>query len=62
MNIDLELETSSYASKRAKYYPNGAEQMDALWHAIDDGKFGENAKSCDFYTKLKEVQDTYPKG
>lgn len=61
MNIDLELPSSTYANKRAKYYPNGAEQIDSLWHAIDDGKFGEDAKTSDFYLKIKEVKDKYPK-
>ena len=43
-------------------YPPIAEQLDLLWHAIEDGNFtNAKMKNTDFYTKLKEVKDDNPK-
>jgi hypothetical protein len=43
---------------RAKEYPRLQEQMDMLWHAIDENKLD---KTSDFYLRLKAVKDKYPK-
>jgi hypothetical protein len=32
-----------------------------IWHLIDDGILGEEIKNTEFYLKLKEVKDKYPK-
>ena len=43
-------------------YPAIAEQLDLLWHAIEDGNFtNAKLKNTDFYLKLKEVKDDNPK-
>ena len=43
-------------------YPEIAEQLDLLWHAIEDGDFtNTKMKNTDFYLKLKEVKDDNPK-
>jgi len=43
-------------------YPEIAEQLDLLWHAIEDGNFtNAKMKDTDFYLKLKEVKDDNPK-
>ena len=47
-----------FLSGRAQSYPPIGEQLDMLWHAIDEGKLD---KTCDFYLKLKSVKDVYPK-
>ena len=47
-----------YRLDREIEYPQLAEQLDALFHDIDDGKLD---KTGSFYTLLKEVKDTYPK-
>ena len=47
-----------FLSGRAQSYPPIGEQLDMLWHAIDEGKLD---KPCDFYLKLKSVKDVYPK-
>jgi hypothetical protein len=39
-------------------YPDVKEQLDMLWHAIDDGTLD---KTSDFYTELKSVKDAHPK-
>ncbi len=53
--------SDSYTDKRSRAYPTLAEQFDLLYHAIDAGDFGNDAKTTSFYTKLKAVKDKYPK-
>ena len=38
------------------------EQLDLLYHDIDSGKFGADAKTGNFYLSRKAVKDKYPKG
>ena len=61
MNVNLIKLPTTYATKRATYYPLGVEQLDLLWHAIDADEFGADAKTSSFYTELKAVKDKYPK-
>ena len=42
-------------------YPDITEQLDLLWHDIDDGKLGDIAKTSSFYTTIKNVKDSSPK-
>ena len=42
-------------------YPGIAEQLDLLWHDIDDGKLGDDAKTSSFYMTIKNVKDSSPK-
>ena len=52
------LNSKVYKLDREVEYPQLTEQLDALFHDIDDGKLD---KTGSFYTLLKEVKDTYPK-
>lgn len=47
-----------YRHKRAVLYPQIKEQLDMIWHAIDEDKLD---KTSEFYLKLKNVKDKYPK-
>lgn len=47
-----------YKKQRAASYPKLSEQLDMLWHAIDQGKLD---KDSDFYRSIKEIKDQYPK-
>lgn len=47
---------------RRKEYPELKEQLDLLWHSIDQGYFGEEAKNSPFYTNIKTIKDKYEKG
>ena len=47
-----------YAYDRCKNYPDGFEQLDMLWHAVDKGI---NLKDSEWYKKIKEVKDKFPK-
>ena len=48
----------TYKYDRECEYPRLGEQLDALFHDIDEGKLD---KTGSFYALLKEVKDTYPK-
>ena len=55
---EIEPNVLGYKLLRAREYPRLQEQMDMLWHAIDENKLD---KTSDFYLRLKEVKDKYPK-
>jgi hypothetical protein len=59
MNVDLE-KTGTYSVKRKEYYQDLGEQLDKLYHDIDDGKLGEDAKTSAFFLGRKAVKDKYP--
>ena len=50
---------NEYQRQRQPEYPNLADQLDMLWHAIDQGKLDTTSS---FYQSLKAVKDKYPKG
>tara|TARA_Y100000310_G_scaffold344706_1_gene458915 strand:+ start:1614 stop:1877 length:264 start_codon:yes stop_codon:yes gene_type:complete len=49
----------SYREKRKAEYPDIGEQLDALYHAMDQGIL---PKVDGFYDKIKAVKEKYPKG
>lgn len=53
--------TDTNIEKREKYYTDFLEQLDKLYHDIDSGKFGDTAKTGEFYLARKAVKDKYPK-
>jgi len=61
MNINLTKSGASVTTKRAAYYDMLSEQLDKLYHDIDSGKLGTNAKTGNFYLGRKAVKDKYPK-
>ena len=44
--------------KSLRQYPSIGDQLDMLWHAIDNGTLN---KTSDFYTAIKAVKDAHPK-
>ena len=46
------------AYKTLRQYPSLGDQLDMLWHAIDNGTLN---KTSDFYTAIKAVKDAHPK-
>ena len=42
-------------------YINVKEQLDQLFHDIESGKFGEDAKTGDWYVGISSVKTTFPK-
>ena len=47
-----------YKILRAREYPQIKEQLDMIWHSIDEGSLD---KDSNFYKELKKVKDKYPK-
>jgi hypothetical protein len=58
LRIEAEYDAKEYQRLRAKEYPNLGDQLDMLWHAIDNGTLN---KTSDFYTAIKAVKDAHPK-
>ena len=56
--VDSWVNPNLYKTQRAENYPQVRDQLDMLWHAIDNGTLN---KTSDFYTTIKAVKDTYPK-
>lgn len=50
--------TADYKRARAAEYPSLEDQLDSLWHAMDNGSI---PKAEPFYSGLKSVKDKYPK-
>jgi hypothetical protein len=46
---------------REKQYPKIVDQLDLLWHDINNGILGEGAKESTWFTAIKEIKDNYPK-
>ena len=42
-------------------YPDITEQLDQLYHDIEAGKFGANAKTGSWYVVITSVKTAYPK-
>jgi len=57
--LQAEYDANQYARDRATQYAPLADQLDMLWHAIDQGI---DLKQSDFYTGNKAVKDAHPKG
>jgi hypothetical protein len=47
-----------YAEARKLHYPPIGDQLDALWHAMDSGKF---PKVDGFYDAIAAIKQAYPK-
>lgn len=61
VEIDMDLVNAwvdPEAYKLLRQYPSIGDQLDMLWHAIDNGTLN---KTSDFYTAIKAVKDAHPK-
>ena len=56
--LQSEYDSKQYQRDREDEYPIIGDQLDMLWHALDDGTLD---KTSDFYTSLKATKDKYPK-
>ena len=62
ISMQAEYDSQEYARKRAQEYPDLAEQLDLLWHAIDTDTLDNKDSQNKFYTMLKKVKEDNPKG
>jgi len=51
-------QNSAYKNFRREKYPKLEEQLDMLWHSIDNGSLD---KESDFYKSIKAVKEEFPK-
>ena len=56
--INAWIDPNTYKYQRVAKYPSIGDQLDMLWHAIDNGTLN---KTSDFYTAIKAVKDAHPK-
>ena len=52
------LDAIAHIPGRVGMYPKMSEQLDALWHDIDNGTLNIHGE---FYNKIKAVKDSHPK-
>ena len=64
-NVLAEKAANKYKSDRTtfgvKTYPQISEQLDQLFRDITTGRFGDDAKTGEWYLAIKAVKDTNPK-
>jgi len=58
-DIQAEEAANAYKAKRASEYPLIADQLDMLWHMMDDETI--SGKNSTWYNTIKEVKDNNPK-
>jgi hypothetical protein len=51
----------TYKNERERRYPQIVNQLDMLYHDINQGLFGETAKTSSFYTAISAIKAQYPK-
>tara|TARA_B100001113_G_C20966474_1_gene559793 strand:+ start:532 stop:846 length:315 start_codon:yes stop_codon:yes gene_type:complete len=56
--LDAEYASLEYSRKRSEQYVSIQEQLDLLWHDIDEGKLD---KTGGFYNAIKGIKDRNPK-
>lgn len=54
-------ELNGWSVERRNSFEKLEEQLDMIFHDIDNGKFGEDAKTGQFYLHIKGIKDSNPK-
>lgn len=57
-DIDTKWEEHRFQQHRKRSYPSINDQLDQLYHDIDDGKFGENAKTGSWYVGITSIKNS----
>lgn len=50
-----------YGAKRQNAYPYVGDQLDMLYHDINNGVFGEAAKDSNWYKTITSIKQQFPK-
>ena len=58
VQADYDNKFQTHLIDRVKEYSSVLDQLDQLWHDIDEGKLD---KTGSFYTAIKTIKDKYPK-
>lgn len=59
LELKQEIENTVYQRDRVKAYPSINDQLDMLWHMMDDGIIP--GKDSDWYNSIKDIKDQFPK-
>ena len=54
---DIMKEFNAIKHKRERKYPKVEEQLDQLWHDINDGILGEGAKNSKWYQNISKIKN-----
>ena len=57
--VEIEWNNTEYQRLRKPEYPRIEDQLDMLWHAMEDGTL---PKVQSFYDAIQTIKDKYPKG
>ena len=60
-NDKFDQQENGYKYARENSYLPLQDQLDQIWHAVDAGLFGEDAKTSDWYEYIQKVKDDNPK-
>ena len=60
-NARAELDKLQYRQDRRYAFEMWGDQLDQLYHDIESGKFGEAAKSGDWYVGITSIKNANPK-
>ena len=60
-NADFDQQENGYKTARQEAYNSIPDQLDQLWHAVDAGLFGDDAKTAEWYTDIQTVKTDNPK-
>ena len=55
---DIMKEFNATKQVRERKYPKVEEQLDQLWHDIDDGILGEGAKNSKWYQNISKIKNS----
>ena len=55
---DADVKKTTYVTDRKGEYPSIADQLDMLWHSMDDGQM---PRIEPFYSTIADVKKKYPK-
>ena len=61
IQADWDVKFAEYKVNRREAYARIPDQLDQLYHDIDGGKLGEDAKTGTWYLAVKKVKDDNPK-
>ena len=60
-NMRFHNQEYGYINDRQEEYKPISDQLDQLFWAVDDGKFGDDAKTSQWYLDIKKVKTDNPK-
>lgn len=60
-DLSSSMPQDQYGRLRKDQYKIIEEQLDSLWHDVNSGFFGDNAKKSNWFKGIKTIKEKYPK-